>query len=226
MSKVRKIRTKKFNFIKFILFIATITIIFLGCKKLVNERIHSIIILNNYYLSENTIIENSGIKDYPSFILTSPYKIKNKLKKLDLVDDVIVRKKFWFSIEIEVIENKILYMTRSDGMYTLSNLQKIEGDYANVPILINYVPSDIENKFILGLSQIDNDIINKISEIEYSMTSYDNERFILYMNDENSVYITLSKINNLNKYNEIMKKLDGHKGILYLDSGNYLEILD
>ena len=226
MSKVKKIRTKKFNFIRFILFIAFITILFLGGKKLLNERIRSIVVLNNYYLSEKTIIEKSGIENYPSFILTSPYRIKNNLKKLDLIEDVIVNKNFWFSIEIDVKENKILYMTRSDGMYTLSNHKKIEGDYANIPILINYVPSDIENKFIDGMSKIDNDIINKISEIEYSISNYDNERFLLYMNDENSVYITLSKINNLNKYNEIIKKLDGHKGILYLDSGNYLEILD
>jgi cell division protein FtsQ len=226
MAKVKKIRTRKFNFIKFILFVFFITVVFLGGKKLIKERIHSIIILNNYYLDESTIIEKAKIENYPSFILTSPYKIKNNIKKLDLVKDVKVKKKFWFSIEIDITENKVLYLTRSDGMYTLSNHKKIEGNFYNVPILINYVPSDIESKFIDGLSNIDNDIINKISEIEYSSTNYDNERFLLYMNDENCVYITLSKLNNLNKYNEIKKKLEGHKGILYLDSGNYLEILE
>ena len=63
-----------------------------------------------------------------------------------------------------------------------------------------------------------------ISEIEYSKTSYDKERFKLYMNDGNEVYITIDKIDKLNKYKSIVKKLDNKKGILYLDSGNYLEI--
>lgn len=63
-----------------------------------------------------------------------------------------------------------------------------------------------------------------ISEIEYSKTSYDDKRFLLYMNDGNMVYITVSKAELLNKYVEIIKKVDNKKGILYLDSGNYFEI--
>ena len=63
-----------------------------------------------------------------------------------------------------------------------------------------------------------------ISEIEYSKTDYDSERFLLYMNDCNEVYATISKLNKLNKYEEIVTKLNGKRGILYLDSGNYLEV--
>ena len=44
------------------------------------------------------------------------------------------------------------------------------------------------------------------------------------MNDGNEVYITSKKAEMLNKYIEIVKKLDNKKGILYLDSGNYFEI--
>ena len=44
------------------------------------------------------------------------------------------------------------------------------------------------------------------------------------MNDNNLVYININKMNNLNKYVDIVKKLNNKKGILYLDSGNYFEI--
>ena len=44
------------------------------------------------------------------------------------------------------------------------------------------------------------------------------------MVDGNEVYITISKMDKLNKYLSIIEKLDNKKGILYLDSGNYLEI--
>ena len=46
------------------------------------------------------------------------------------------------------------------------------------------------------------------------------------MNDQIYVYITLTKIEVLNSYNEITKSLEGKKGILYLDSGNHFEIIE
>jgi hypothetical protein len=46
------------------------------------------------------------------------------------------------------------------------------------------------------------------------------------MNDQIYVYITLTKIDVLNNYNEITKELEGKKGILYLDSGNHFEIIE
>ena len=71
---------------------------------------------------------------------------------------------------------------------------------------------------------IDRDILIRISEIKYDPTELDNERFLFYMNDANYVYVTLSKIDLINSYNEIYPTLEGKKGILYLDSGNHFEI--
>ena len=73
-------------------------------------------------------------------------------------------------------------------------------------------------------SDLEEEIIIKISEIEYSPTNFDTERFLLYMNDGNEVYITLNKTKELNKYTNIKKQTGEKKGILYLDSGNYFEI--
>jgi len=44
------------------------------------------------------------------------------------------------------------------------------------------------------------------------------------MNDGNLVYITLSKIIKINKYDSIYSQLEGKRGIIYLDSGDYIEI--
>ena len=46
------------------------------------------------------------------------------------------------------------------------------------------------------------------------------------MKDGNYVYITLTKIDEINKYLDVLSTLDNKKGILYLDSGNYFEILN
>ena len=145
--------------------------------------------------------------------------------KLDLIEDVTIKKKIGFKLEINVKEKKILYYIRSTNLYKLSDNNNYDlNNVIGVPTLINYIPEDIEKSFVEKLSNVDSSILDMISEIEYSKTTYDDKRFLLYMNDGNMVYITVSKAELLNKYVEIIKKVDNKKGILYLDSGNYFEI--
>ena len=216
---------RKFNFKKFIIFIIIVFVIVLFSYYLLSQNIRNIIILNNNYYNDEVIIETSGIEDYPLFVSLSKKEVKNKHMKLDLVSDVKVSKKFPFTIEIDVTEKNILYYVRSKNLYKLSDNSELElSGVVGYPTLVNYVPSDIEEDFVSELKKIDQNIIKLISEIEYSKISYDDERFLLYMVDGNEVYITISKMDKLNKYLSIIEKLDNKKGILYLDSGNYLEI--
>ena len=154
------------------------------------------------------------------------YNEKERLTKLELIDDVKVSKKFGFVVEIDIVEKKVLYLVRSTNKYKLSTNEDYDNlEYISVPTLINFVPEDIENEFIKEFKEIDNNIIGLISEIEYSVTDYDDERFVLYMNDGNQVYVTNNRLNMLNNYITIMKKVSSEKkGILYLDSGNYFKI--
>ena len=92
-----------------------------------------------------------------------------------------------------------------------------------VTILIGDITS-IKEKFIKKFSLVDNDVLLKISEISYVPNEVDSERFSLKMNDGNLVYITLPKITKINKYNSIYSGLEGKKGIIYLDSGDYVEV--
>lgn len=218
-------KKKKFNFLKFLVIILLLYILYFFTAKLLDIKLKNIVILNNNYYTDQEIIDTAGIENYPKFLLLSKGSIKKKLLKLDLVESIDITKKYNFEIDIDIKEKKILYKTRSNNQYTVSSGEEYKLDKEIiVPTLINFVPEDIENKFVKSFSKIDNNIISKISEIEYSKTSYDDERFLLYMSDGNIVYITIDKITNLNKYIEIIKKLDNKKGILYLDSGNYFEI--
>ena len=121
-------------------------------------------------------------------------------------------------------EYKVLF--KNNNEYFVSSNKRIEKleKEINVPTLINYVPDEVMEKMIDKFALIDKDIIMKISEIEYSPNNYDKERFILYMNDQNEVYVTLNKLKEFNKYNSIKKQIGINKGILYLDSGNFFEI--
>ena len=222
----KKVKRRKFNIKKFSLFIFFLLCIIIGIYYLLKMPIKNIIISGTYYLSDELIIEASGIENYPSFIKTTKTSLEKKLKTIDIIKDVQIHKKWGGVLEIEVTEKKILFVERSTGKYILEDKTEEDLTYQinGIPTLINFVVDDIKDKLIEKLSEVDYEVITKISEIEYSPTTYDEERFILYMNDENAVYITLNKIDEFKKYIEIKKQLEGKKGILYLDSGNYFEI--
>ena len=91
---------------------------------------------------------------------------------------------------------------------------------------VNYVPDDIYMDLIKGLKNIDSDVRALISEIEYSPSKdnageiLDDTRFILRMNDGNTVHMNTININKLNSYINIFSTTDmpSKKGVLYLDS--------
>ena len=216
---------RKFNPLKFLSFIAFIIICYFLTVYLLDIKTKNIVVLNNNYYSDEKIIETAGIEKYPKFILLNTNKIKKKLLKLDLIENVTIKKKWNFVLELTIKEKKILYLVRSENKYRLSDNKLYDlDDVLSVPTLINYIPESNEKKFVNAFKNIDNNIISMISEIEYSKTSYDSDRFLLYMNDGNMVYVTTTKLKSLNKYVDIVSKLENKKGILYLDSGNYFEI--
>lgn len=216
---------RKFNPLKFLSFIAFIIICYFLAVYLLDIKTKNIVVLNNNYYSDEKIIETSGIENYPKFLSLNTNKIKKKLLKLDLIENVTIKKKWNFVLELTIKEKKILYLVRSENKYRLSDNKLYDlDDVLSVPTLINYIPESNEKKFVNAFKNIDNNIISMISEIEYSKTSYDSDRFLLYMNDGNMVYVTTTKLKSLNKYVDIVSKLENKKGILYLDSGNYFEI--
>ena len=222
---MKRRQKKKINLKKILLFFMLLIVIYLIVVLFLNVKTKNIIILNNEYYTDEKIIETAGIENYPKFILLNKKSIKDKLKKLDLIEDVKISKKWGFILKIDVKEKKVLYYVRSKEEYMTSdkNTYKLD-NLLGYPTLINYVPEDIEKSFVRELSKIDTNIIKMISEIEYSKTDFDDKRILLYMNDGKEVYITVSRVNLLNKYIEIIQKLGKKDGILYLDSGNYFEI--
>ena len=111
-------------------------------------------------------------------------------------------------------------------MLSNGNTVKEEVNKTTVPVLLNYVPDTKRETFISCMQEVDPKILNQISEILYEPNDYDKDRFLLYMDDGNSVYLTLTKFEQINYYNEVLPQLEGKKGILYLDSGNHFEIME
>lgn len=212
---------KKFSFVKLVLVLLIMYIIGFLCYKVAISRITNIYIKNNNILTDQEVIDASGLRNYPSFILTTNYSIKNKLLKNDLVKKVKVKKGLWGKVYIDIEEYKPLFIY--EDKVILDNKNEVDLDIL-LPILVNKVDDDILDKLISKYESINDEIKLMISEIKYDPNDIDKERFLFTMSDGNYVYITLYKLNSIDEYLKITSTLKDKKGILYLDSGNYFEV--
>lgn len=213
--------------IKRLVKILIIIIIIVGiCWYLKDLKIKNIYIKGNTTLKDYEIIELAGIQDYPNMFSISSRKIEQKLKMNKLISSVKVKKNLFGKIVITIKEEKMLVKNELDNTIYLANLEKITDDnkVIGIPTLINDVPSDILNKFLEKLNKIDPSILSKISEVSYKPNEYDKDLFLFLMNDGNYVYITTTKLSNIDKYESVLIQLEGKKGTIYLDSGNHFEI--
>lgn len=224
---VKKRKVKILNLLIFFMFIGIISLSIYGVTRV---KIKNIIIKNTSYLNDDYIIDLAGIKNYPSFVMTNSDTIEKKLLKSKYIHNVKIKKRFNFILEIDVTENRPLFYDSSSSRYVLSDNSRVRVDNINsnfrVPRLLNYVPDNKYNKFFKGMVKIHEDTLSKISDIEYVPNDYDKDRFLLYMDDSNMVYLTLTKFKMINRYNEVLESLENHKGILYLDSGNHFKIME
>ena len=193
-----------------------------------NMKIKNIYVTGNNNLKDQEIIELDGINNYPNLFQTSSRKIEKKIKLNPLIDSVKVKKTFLGKITINIKEYNLLLKNEIDNTIYLDNGQKITNDIniIGLPTLTNEVDKDILNNFLKKLNTINKDILSKISEITYSPNEYDKDLFLFLMNDGNYVYITTTRLDNINKYENVLLELEGKKGIIYLDSGNHFEILE
>lgn len=221
----KKRRVNKIFKILFIILVLVFILYIFPCYIL-DIRIKNIYIKNNKILTDKQIIEIANLNDYPNYYKTNTFKIKKDLMNNPYIKDCKVYKGLFNKITIDITENKILFIRLDTKKIVFENKKEIDYDkeLLNVPYLINYVPDTKYNTLIDKLNKIDKEVLYKISEIKYDPNKYDEDRFLLYMNDDNYVYVTLTKMNLLNKYNEAITKFEGKKGTLYLDSGNYFEI--
>lgn len=187
--------------------------------------IKNIYISGNEFVSDNEIMTLSTLDKYPSFLLTKSSDIKKKIEKNPYIQSVKVKKKLGNIIELKIQEKMPICLIGEQVL--LENGSTLNNTYnlSDIPTLTNDIEDKkTKEKFAKRFATVDRNILRQISEIEYQPVEVDKERFLLYMNDGNLVYISLTKISNLNKYNQIKDKLENHLGIIYLDSGNYVEI--
>lgn len=227
MAKIKK--KKRLKLIPFLLFVLVITGVFFLVDVLLDTRVENIVIKGNKLVTDQQIIDEAGLSNYPSFYKTTSYNIKKALEKNSFIKEVKVKRSFYHVITIEVSEYKVLLKKETTGKLVLENMNEVTTDQEipyTVPRLVNDVPKNKYSKLLKNLLKVKRSVRSSISEFYYDPNEFDKDRFLLYMDDGNSVYLTLTKFRMINYYNDVLPQLDGKKGILYLDSGNHFQIME
>lgn len=224
------VKKKKLRIFRLLLVILILGVIVFSIYIYLNTSIKNIIIKGTKYLNDDYIIGLANLEDYPSFYYTTSHKIEKKLVTSPYIKKVSVKKSIGYILTINIVENRVLFDYAANNKLILENKKEIEKDdnilIKRIPRLMNYVPDKKYSMLIKGILKVDSDVLGKISEITYLPTDYDKDRFLLYMDDGNSVYITLTKLKMINYYDKVLTQLSGRKGILYLDSGNHFQIME
>lgn len=224
-TQIRVQKNKKKRRIKLIPVLLLLLVIGMLVSFAFSRKITNIYVSNNKYYSDQEIIELAKISNYPSILNNQPWIIKRRLEKDKLILSAKVSLRYFSKIYIKIEENRPLFYNSSSLKTILLDGSEVDENYESAT-LINYVPDTIYPNFVKSLKKIDEEVLNRVSEIKYDPNDVDSERFLFMMDDGNYVYITLSKIENINNYIDIIKNFDSKKGILYLDSGEYFKILD
>ncbi|MCI8347428.1 MAG: FtsQ-type POTRA domain-containing protein [Bacilli bacterium] len=226
----KMVKRKKLKVFRLLLVILVLGGIVLAMELYLNTRIKNITIKGTNYLKDDYILYLANLEDYPSFYYTTTGKIKKKLQKSPYIKKVNIKKGFYHTMTIEVVENNPLFISEIDQKVVLDNQKEVvytnEISLFRIPRLMNKIPNTKYHSFKKNISKIESSILGKISEITYVPNEFDKDRFLLYMNDGNSVYLTLTKFKMINYYNNVLKQLEGRKGILYLDSGNHFKVME
>ena len=214
MKKKKKKRLNKKRTLVFILFLY---IICFFLYDLINTPIKHYEINGNNIVSDSEILKVSNLKDYPSIMKYTSNTIEKKIKNIELIDSVKVKK--WFG-------HKVLFYYKDINKIVLSNGNIIDNKYdiVGIPILVNEIDKDVYNSFISSYSKLNDNIIYEINNVEYyPQTSTDGsiiskDRFKIVMNDGNTVVANSKSVSVLNKYNDIYASLNDKKGTINLDS--------
>ena len=224
---VKKTKIKLLPCLMVLLFFVALSF---GIYYFVHLPIQNLIVEGTSYLKDDYILELAGVRDYPSFYLISTHNIEDKLEESPYIQSAKVKREFFHVLVLDIEESKPLFVNNTNHTVVFSNKDEVdvseEIDLFRIPRLINYVPDNKYHSFIQGMANIETDILGKISDIEYQPNDYDKDRFLLYMDDGNMVYLTLTKFNMINYYNDVLSQLENRKGILYLDNGNHFQIME
>ena len=223
-KKTKKIKKKKLKLGRVFVLVCFIIMITLAIYNADKLKARSVAISGNKLVKSSEIIKVGNLDSKVSFISSSKKTPCAKIKKMPLIKSCKIKRTVDLKMTINVQEETPIFYYMNTEKLTLESGKQVSLDNTyGVPNLINYVPKDVLDEFILKISKIDRNILMQISEIEYTPTKnkdgeiIDDKRFMLSMNDGNIVYINNKHLHVLNEYEKIYSTINNAHGIFNFD---------
>lgn len=223
-TKTKKVKRKKLRLGRVFVFVCLIILIVFGVKNIDKLKARNIVVSGNKYVKTSEIINLGGLEASTSYINPKTKKICSNIKQNKLIKSCKFKRTKDLNLVLEVEEDTpLFYYSHEDKLMLKSKkLVNIKNTFG-VPNLINYVPKDVLDEFTAKFGELKTTLVKNISEIEYTPSKnkkdevIDDKRFMLTMNDGNTIYINNKNLKILNKYDKIYASINHAHGIFNFD---------
>ena len=217
----KKVKLKIINLLLMLIILVILTFLF---KYITSITPSLIIIKGNNLLSDREVIEYGNLRSFKYFLFNN--KNKEELLKNKIIKKVDIKRKFLFTIEVNIEEKKVILYEKTSNLYILEDNEKVKiNKNIEVPVLNNKIINTVEKKFVTKFSSLNESVKYRISEVFYQPTEYDSALFLMYMKDGNHVYVNVSNLEKLNHYDKTVASIGyDKKGIFRFDALVYNNI--
>ncbi|TDQ42328.1 cell division protein FtsQ/DivIB [Aureibacillus halotolerans] len=199
------------------------------------SHVQSIYVFGEHYVSEENIVQLSGLSDDVSFVQVDPDTVATQIEAHKEIDTVSVTKEFPNTVRIEVTEHQRLAYLKKDGLFhplldngTMLDALPEETVPSAAPLLVDWTDDEALKIIAAELENVPGIVLNAISTVTYAPTDDEPMRVIVYMNDGHEVHtVTKGFAQKMADYPSIIAQLEtDQKGIIYLDVASYFKPYD
>lgn len=228
IPKLKEQRKRKANRrLIFLISIFFLLILFVVYFQSPLSHVKHIKVAGNQLVDTETVIKKMGISNKTNIWSIDKEKTTSKLLTIPEVKKATVKINFPNNVVVQIKEHTAV-ANISDGTKLLTvlesgNIVNQKGNsQSNIPILTNFKQGKILKAMVEQIQQLPKEIINSISEINYSPKKTDIYHITLYMNDGFEVSATIRTLaSKIIYYPSIVSQLDPNvKGVIDLEVGS------
>ena len=161
ISVAKKKVKRKLNKKACLVMLLTLYLIIMAFYYCFNLPIKNIVIKGNNIITDDEILEVSNLNNAKYMFKVNSRNIKKRIETLSIINDVTINKSLSGKLELTITEKKVLYYSVLDKSYILEDGTAMDNlDIVGVPLLVNYIPSDIKTTLIKKMNNINYDNIS------------------------------------------------------------------
>ncbi|TDL79962.1 cell division protein FtsQ/DivIB [Peribacillus frigoritolerans] len=198
------------------------------------SKVSSVDVAGNKTVSEEEIINMSGITEKSGFWSINEKEVNDALSDFEQIQNVKLDKHLPNKVTIVVEEYyKVAYIVKGDQYSPIlengKTLDPVEGTFPDdAPLLINWSKAEEIEEMAMELMSLPDSVKNAISEIYHTPEKTDPWHITLYMNDGFEVQASVRSFSKkMIDYPAIVSQLaPNSKGIIHMEVGTYFESYD